>query len=176
MKQFGRKWTLIASNAVCGICMLLIIAFPSIRVVLATIALTGMSSSFPTVYLYAGELFPTGKTWCDFKLISSEIMCVFCTGWFSICLSLQLFVMLELVQLRWSPESEVWLLHLFYLWKNWVQYIQPLFWASCPWWVRFLYCFCLKLKGLFNFLFCSSFNFFPHKRKFLIFSITSNLI
>lgn len=61
MKKFGRKWTLIVSNAVCGIGMLLIVAFPSFRVVLATIALTGMSSSFPTVYLYAGELFPTGK-------------------------------------------------------------------------------------------------------------------
>lgn len=61
MKFFGRKFTLIISNAVCGVSMLLIVAFPSIRVVLATIALTGMSSSFPTVYLYAGELFPTGK-------------------------------------------------------------------------------------------------------------------
>lgn len=69
MKKFGRKWTLIASNAVGGICMLLIVAFPSARVVLATVALTGMSSSFPTVYLYAGELFPTGKILSDLKLI-----------------------------------------------------------------------------------------------------------
>lgn len=61
MRQFGRKWTLIMSNATCGICMLLICAFPSIRMILATVALTGMSSSFPTVYVYAGELFPTGE-------------------------------------------------------------------------------------------------------------------
>lgn len=59
MKKLGRKWTLIASNTVTGICMLLIAFIPSIQVVLASIALVGMSVSFPTVYLYAGELFPT---------------------------------------------------------------------------------------------------------------------
>lgn len=59
MKKFGRKWTLIGSNTVTGICMLLIAVVPSIQVVLASIALVGMSVSFPTVYLYAGELFPT---------------------------------------------------------------------------------------------------------------------
>lgn len=59
MKYFGRKWTLIASNTVAGICMLLIAFIPSIQVTLATIALVGMSVSFPTVYLYAGEIFPT---------------------------------------------------------------------------------------------------------------------
>lgn len=59
MKKFGRKWTLIASNILTGVCMMLIIVFPSIQVVLATIALIGMSIAFPTAYLYAGELFPT---------------------------------------------------------------------------------------------------------------------
>lgn len=59
MKKFGRKWTLIGSNTVTGICMLLIAFVPSIQVVLASIALVGMSVSFPAVYLYAGELFPT---------------------------------------------------------------------------------------------------------------------
>ncbi|XP_055297266.1 organic cation transporter protein isoform X2 [Sitodiplosis mosellana] len=59
MKKFGRKWTLIGSNAVAGICMLLIAFIPSIQVTLASIALVGMSVSFPTVYLYAGEIFPT---------------------------------------------------------------------------------------------------------------------
>lgn len=59
MKWLGRKWTLIGSNVVAGICMLLIAFIPSIQVVLASIALVGMSVSFPTVYLYAGELFPT---------------------------------------------------------------------------------------------------------------------
>lgn len=59
MKRFGRKGTLIASNTLCGICMLLIAIIPSAQVILATIAIIGMSISFPTVYLYAGEIFPT---------------------------------------------------------------------------------------------------------------------
>lgn len=59
MKKFGRKWTLIGSNSVTGICMLLIAFIPKLQVILASIALVGMSVSFPTVYLYAGEIFPT---------------------------------------------------------------------------------------------------------------------
>lgn len=59
MKKLGRKWTLIASNVIGGVCMLLIIILPDTQVTLATIALFGMSVAFPTVYLYAGELFPT---------------------------------------------------------------------------------------------------------------------
>lgn len=59
MKKFGRKWTLICSNTVAGVCMVLIAFVPSAQVVLATVALVSMSISFPTVYLYAGELFPT---------------------------------------------------------------------------------------------------------------------
>lgn len=59
MKKFGRKWTLIGSNTVAGVCMLLIAFVPSAQVILATIALVNMSISFPTCYLYAGELFPT---------------------------------------------------------------------------------------------------------------------
>lgn len=54
MKKFGRKWTLIGSNTVTGICMLLIAFIPKLQVILASIALVGMSVSFPTVYLYAG--------------------------------------------------------------------------------------------------------------------------
>lgn len=59
MKRFGRKNTLIVSNTLSGICMFLVAFFPTAQVLLATIALIGMSISFPTVYLYAGELFPT---------------------------------------------------------------------------------------------------------------------
>lgn len=59
MKKFGRKLTLIFSNTLCGISMLLIAILPTYQVSLATTALIGMSISFPTVYLYAGELFPT---------------------------------------------------------------------------------------------------------------------
>lgn len=59
MSKLGRKWTLIASNALTGICMLLIIVLPNVQVILAIVALFGMSVSFPNVYLYAGELFPT---------------------------------------------------------------------------------------------------------------------
>lgn len=59
MKRFGRKATLIGSNTLCGVCMLMIAIWPVHQVPLASIALIGMSISFPTVYLYAGELFPT---------------------------------------------------------------------------------------------------------------------
>lgn len=59
MKRFGRKATLISSNTLCGVCMLLIAVLPAHQVPLASVALIGMSISFPTVYLYAGELFPT---------------------------------------------------------------------------------------------------------------------
>ncbi|GAB0094985.1 organic cation transporter protein [Sergentomyia squamirostris] len=63
MKSWGRKYTLIASNALCGISMLAIAFVPSDSavavVVLASSGMVGMSISFPTVYLYAGEIFPT---------------------------------------------------------------------------------------------------------------------
>lgn len=59
MRKFGRKGTLIPSNILTGVCMMLIAVFPSYQVPLASIALVGMSISFPTVYLYAGEIFPT---------------------------------------------------------------------------------------------------------------------
>lgn len=59
MKAWGRKITLIASNTLAGICLVLIAFLPAYQVELASIGLVGMSISFPTVYLYAGELFPT---------------------------------------------------------------------------------------------------------------------
>ncbi|XP_052869352.1 organic cation transporter protein isoform X2 [Anopheles cruzii] len=63
MKAYGRKKTLIFSNTLTGISMLAIAFVPpsasTLNVGLASIGLVGMSISFPTVYLYAGELFPT---------------------------------------------------------------------------------------------------------------------
>ncbi|KAJ6645259.1 Organic cation transporter protein [Pseudolycoriella hygida] len=63
MKRFGRKKTLIFSNCLAGLSMLVIAFIPSgqnlIIVSCASIGIVGMSISFPTVYLYAGELFPT---------------------------------------------------------------------------------------------------------------------
>ncbi|EAA07935.5 organic cation transporter protein isoform X1 [Anopheles arabiensis] len=63
MKAYGRKKTLIFSNTLTGISMLAIAFVPSsasaLNVGLASVGLIGMSISFPTVYLYAGELFPT---------------------------------------------------------------------------------------------------------------------
>ncbi|XP_068633910.1 organic cation transporter protein-like isoform X2 [Battus philenor] len=58
----GRKVTLIGANCVTGISCLLIIIIPDTGVshlTLGCIGLWGMSISFATVYLYAGELFPT---------------------------------------------------------------------------------------------------------------------
>lgn len=63
MKKWGRKKTLIGANCLTGVCMLLIAVVPRshplIPVVLASLGIVGMSISFPTVYLFAGELFPT---------------------------------------------------------------------------------------------------------------------
>ncbi|XP_055643012.1 organic cation transporter protein isoform X2 [Toxorhynchites rutilus septentrionalis] len=63
MKAYGRKKTLITSNTLTGLTMLAIAFVPHdatwLNVGLASIGLVGMSISFPTVYLYAGELFPT---------------------------------------------------------------------------------------------------------------------
>ncbi|XP_070497497.1 organic cation transporter protein-like isoform X2 [Chironomus tepperi] len=63
LKYWGRKKTLIMSNCVSGFA-LLAIAFVDegeheLIVILATIGIIGMCISFPTVYLYGGELFPT---------------------------------------------------------------------------------------------------------------------
>ncbi|XP_026318853.1 organic cation transporter protein-like isoform X2 [Hyposmocoma kahamanoa] len=61
-RVLGRKITLISSNCVTGFSCLLIIVIPHSGVshlTLGCIGLWGMSISFATVYLYAGELFPT---------------------------------------------------------------------------------------------------------------------
>ncbi|CAK1555147.1 unnamed protein product [Leptosia nina] len=58
----GRKYTLISSNCVTGLSCLLILVVPkseASHLVLGCAGLWGMSISFATVYLYAGELFPT---------------------------------------------------------------------------------------------------------------------
>lgn len=63
MKRFGRKTTLIASNTLTGLSMLFIAFIPvqynTSIITLSSIGIVGMSISFPTVYLYASELFPT---------------------------------------------------------------------------------------------------------------------
>ncbi|CAH2982624.1 unnamed protein product [Chilo suppressalis] len=58
----GRKITLISSNCVTGLSCLLITVVPqsgASNLALGCIGLWGMSIAFATVYLYAGELFPT---------------------------------------------------------------------------------------------------------------------
>ena len=63
LKYWGRKKTLMASNMLTGVAMLTIAIVPpentDLIVVLASIGIVGMCISFPTVYLYGGELFPT---------------------------------------------------------------------------------------------------------------------
>lgn len=63
LKRFGRKKTLICANCLAGVALLLISVISSTQtlviVTLASIGIVGMSMSFPTVYIYAGELFPT---------------------------------------------------------------------------------------------------------------------
>lgn len=58
----GRKLTLVAANVVASLSCLLITMLPNSdasHLTLSCIGLWGMSISFSTVYLYAGELFPT---------------------------------------------------------------------------------------------------------------------
>ncbi|XP_046977702.1 organic cation transporter protein-like isoform X1 [Vanessa cardui] len=61
-KVLGRKITLMSSNCVTGLSCLLITVVPTStasHLTLGCVGLWGMSISFATVYLYAGELFPT---------------------------------------------------------------------------------------------------------------------
>ncbi|XP_017033044.1 organic cation transporter protein [Drosophila kikkawai] len=62
-KYLGRKKTLILSNFLCALGLFLLAClfnFGSVaQVVCATLGLFGASISFPNVYLYGGELFPT---------------------------------------------------------------------------------------------------------------------
>lgn len=63
MKRFGRRNTVVFANLFTGIAMLSIALMPKDAViaslVLASCGIIGMNMSFPTVYLYAGEIFPT---------------------------------------------------------------------------------------------------------------------
>lgn len=61
-KWLGRKLTLMTANCVTGVSCLLITVVPqssAAHLALGCVGLWGMSISFSTVYLYAGELFPT---------------------------------------------------------------------------------------------------------------------
>ncbi|XP_044576836.1 organic cation transporter protein-like [Cotesia glomerata] len=62
ISRVSRLKILIAANVLSGISLLLIIAFydnDTIKLILATIGITCMTVSFPTIFLYTGELFPT---------------------------------------------------------------------------------------------------------------------
>ncbi|XP_069964578.1 organic cation transporter protein isoform X2 [Bactrocera oleae] len=62
-KYMGRRLTLFLSNLLSGLSLTLLAFVPSfggpVKVILASIGLFGASITFPNVYLYAGELFPT---------------------------------------------------------------------------------------------------------------------
>ncbi|XP_044268025.1 organic cation transporter protein-like [Tribolium madens] len=63
VKAWGRKQTLIFSNILAGISCLLIALVPEepawIRISLSCVDMFALIVSFPTVYIYSGELFPT---------------------------------------------------------------------------------------------------------------------
>ncbi|XP_011204556.2 organic cation transporter protein [Bactrocera dorsalis] len=62
-KYMGRRITLFLSNLLSGLSLTLLAFVPSfsgpVKVILASIGLFGAAITFPNVYLYAGELFPT---------------------------------------------------------------------------------------------------------------------
>lgn len=63
MRRFGRRNTVVFANLFTGIAMLTIALVPKDAelaiLLLATCGIIGTNMSFPTVYLYAGEIFPT---------------------------------------------------------------------------------------------------------------------
>lgn len=63
MKTWGRRYTLISANILAGIACLLIAVLPGkpswIKPLLGCSGMLGLSVSFPTVYIFSGELFPT---------------------------------------------------------------------------------------------------------------------
>ncbi|KAI4457718.1 solute carrier family 22 member [Holotrichia oblita] len=63
MEKLGRRMTLIGANLIAGLSCLAIAVVPAdpawIKTILGTAGIFGLSISFPTVYIYAGELFPT---------------------------------------------------------------------------------------------------------------------
>lgn len=63
MRRFGRKNTVVFANIFTGIAMLTIAFVPAdatlIKLICASCGIIGMNLSFPTVYLYASEIFPT---------------------------------------------------------------------------------------------------------------------
>lgn len=63
MKSLGRRYTLMGANLVAGCACLLIALVPAhpawIRAALGCLGMFGLSVSFPTVYIFSGELYPT---------------------------------------------------------------------------------------------------------------------
>lgn len=63
MEFFGRRYTLMGSDLLAGLSFLLISFIPEDshwpRVLLGSLGMFGLSLSFPTVYIYSGELYPT---------------------------------------------------------------------------------------------------------------------
>lgn len=63
MRRFGRRMTVVFANLFTGLAMLTIALLPAdataLTLVCASCGIIGMNMSFPTVYLYAGEIFPT---------------------------------------------------------------------------------------------------------------------
>lgn len=63
VEKLGRKRTLVGSSTVTGISCLAIALCSEelnwLKVFLATMGIFGLSVTFPTIYIYAGELFPT---------------------------------------------------------------------------------------------------------------------
>lgn len=63
MRRFGRRNTMVYANLFTGIAMLAIAIIPNDAelaiLLLASCGITGSSMSFSTIYVYAGEIFPT---------------------------------------------------------------------------------------------------------------------
>lgn len=63
MRRFGRRWTVVGANMFTGLAMLTIAVLPADatvgKLICASCGIIGMNMSFPTVYLYSSEIFPT---------------------------------------------------------------------------------------------------------------------
>lgn len=63
MRRFGRRNTVVGANLFTGVAMLTIAVLPAdatlAKLICASCGIIGMNISFPTVYLYSSEIFPT---------------------------------------------------------------------------------------------------------------------
>lgn len=140
-KRFGRKRTMIFANALVGVSMLSIAFIPPAEsqaiVAMSWIGIVGITVSFPTAYLYACELFPTGKVPTMAIILPTSSNNNFFLH------SKQLYGTSVSVLRPWQPDSEVWSPHSLLVYRRRFIGCRPLFSVSYLWLV---WCCCSSCR------------------------------